>query len=76
MDAKDLFQIRYQGIRPAPGYPSQPDHTEKLIYWRLLQVPNRTMMLHVTCLFRTGDNAPSLPAQYSHSIPGQGSRQH
>ena len=35
--SKDLFQIRYQGIRPAPGYPSQPDHTEKLTYWKLLQ---------------------------------------
>lgn len=37
MTAKDLFQIRYQGIRPAPGYPSQPDHTETLTYWQLLQ---------------------------------------
>ena len=26
----------FQGIRPAPGYPSQPDHTEKLTMWRLL----------------------------------------
>ena len=26
-----------QGIRPAPGYPSQPDHTEKLTMWRLLE---------------------------------------
>ncbi len=25
-----------QGIRPAPGYPSQPDHTEKRALWRLL----------------------------------------
>ena len=25
-----------QGIRPAPGYPSQPDHTEKLLMWRLM----------------------------------------
>lgn len=25
-----------QGIRPAPGYPSQPDHTEKCTMWRLL----------------------------------------
>lgn len=34
--SKDLFQIKYQGIRPAPGYPSQPDHTEKLTYWRMM----------------------------------------
>ena len=26
----DLRRLRYEGIRPAPGYPSQPDHTEKL----------------------------------------------
>ena len=36
LQSKDLFQIKYQGIRPAPGYPSQPDHTEKLTYWRLM----------------------------------------
>ena len=29
-----------QGIRPAPGYPSQPDHTEKLTMWRLLEADN------------------------------------
>ncbi len=26
-----------QGIRPAPGYPSQPDHTEKELMWELMQ---------------------------------------
>jgi 5-methyltetrahydrofolate--homocysteine methyltransferase len=29
LEATDLLKIKYQGIRPAPGYPSQPDHTEK-----------------------------------------------
>ena len=29
--------MKYQGIRPAPGYPSQPDHTEKRAMWNLLQ---------------------------------------
>ncbi len=29
-------QFSLQGIRPAPGYPSQPDHTEKRIMWKLL----------------------------------------
>ncbi len=28
--------LKYQGIRPAPGYPSQPDHTEKNTLWKLL----------------------------------------
>ncbi len=36
MESGDLFRVKYQGIRPAPGYPSQPDHTEKLTMWKLL----------------------------------------
>jgi 5-methyltetrahydrofolate--homocysteine methyltransferase len=28
--------LRYIGIRPAPGYPVQPDHTEKSVMWQLL----------------------------------------
>ncbi|XP_053405088.1 methionine synthase-like isoform X2 [Mercenaria mercenaria] len=36
LDATELHKIKYQGIRPAPGYPSQPDHTEKQIMWKLL----------------------------------------
>lgn len=31
-----------QGIRPAPGYPSQPDHQEKITMWNLMQVESRT----------------------------------
>ncbi|KAK3586830.1 hypothetical protein CHS0354_034868 [Potamilus streckersoni] len=37
LEAQDLHKIKYQGIRPAPGYPSQPDHTEKLTMWHLLE---------------------------------------
>lgn len=32
----DLIRERYQGIRPAPGYPACPDHTEKATLWELL----------------------------------------
>ena len=32
----DLLKVKYDGIRPAPGYPSQPDHTEKPVMWDLL----------------------------------------
>ncbi len=32
----DLIRERYRGIRPAPGYPACPDHTEKPILFRLL----------------------------------------
>ena len=38
----DLLKIKYTGIRPAPGYPVQPDHTEKLTMWSLLQVEENT----------------------------------
>merc|ERR1719491_913050 len=33
LDQTDLLKIKYDGIRPAPGYPSQPDHTEKKTMW-------------------------------------------
>lgn len=33
---EDLIAEKYQGIRPAPGYPAQPDHTEKKILFDLL----------------------------------------
>ncbi len=34
----DLIEERYRGIRPAAGYPSCPDHTEKGTLWKLLDV--------------------------------------
>jgi len=34
----DLLKVRYQGIRPAPGYPSQPDHREKKTMWDLFEI--------------------------------------
>ncbi|MFT5134732.1 MAG: 5-methyltetrahydrofolate--homocysteine methyltransferase, partial [Gammaproteobacteria bacterium] len=33
---------KYQGIRPAPGYPACPDHTEKPVIWDLLKVEENT----------------------------------
>ncbi|XP_014826847.1 PREDICTED: methionine synthase-like [Poecilia mexicana] len=42
LQASDLHRVRYQGIRPAAGYPSQPDHTEKLTMWRLAAVQKET----------------------------------
>jgi 5-methyltetrahydrofolate--homocysteine methyltransferase len=35
---RDLIDERYRGIRPAPGYPACPDHTEKGRLWQLLEV--------------------------------------
>ena len=35
---EDLIRENYQGIRPAPGYPACPEHTEKGTLWQLLGV--------------------------------------
>jgi 5-methyltetrahydrofolate--homocysteine methyltransferase len=37
-----LIAEKYQGIRPAMGYPASPDHTEKTILWELLKVEQST----------------------------------
>ncbi|XP_053495830.1 methionine synthase isoform X1 [Ictalurus furcatus] len=42
LEASDLHKVRYCGIRPAPGYPSQPDHTEKRTMWTLAQIQEKT----------------------------------
>jgi len=39
-----LIQEQYRGIRPAPGYPACPDHTEKGTIWRLLDVEENVGM--------------------------------
>lgn len=39
---EDLIKEEYEGIRPAPGYPAQPDHLEKLAIWKLLDVEKNT----------------------------------
>jgi len=38
LDAEQLVREEYRGIRPAPGYPACPDHTEKATLWRMLDV--------------------------------------
>ncbi|KAB7503630.1 Methionine synthase [Armadillidium nasatum] len=42
MEASELHKIKYKGIRPAPGYPSQPDHKEKITMWNLMKVEEKT----------------------------------
>jgi 5-methyltetrahydrofolate--homocysteine methyltransferase len=39
---EELIAEAYSGIRPAPGYPACPDHTEKEIIWRLLDAERRS----------------------------------
>lgn len=42
LSSEELIKEKYQGIRPAPGYPAQPDHTEKQTIWQLLDVEKNT----------------------------------
>ena len=42
LTADDLIDEKYRGIRPAPGYPACPDHTEKWTIWDLLDVEKST----------------------------------
>jgi len=44
MSKEDLIREKYEGIRPAAGYPSCPDHTEKAILWELLDAEKNTGM--------------------------------
>lgn len=38
LDNNDMIREKYQGIRPAPGYPACPEHTEKQVIWDLMNV--------------------------------------
>ncbi len=52
---EELVRERYRGIRPAPGYPACPDHTEKATLFQLLQAPE-------TCGVTLSDNFAMSPA--------------
>lgn len=42
LDNTELIKEKYQGIRPAPGYPACPDHTEKITLFSILQAEQQT----------------------------------
>ena len=44
LTTQELIEEKYSGIRPAPGYPSQPDHTEKATLFRLLNAEATAQM--------------------------------
>ena len=44
LENKQLIKEQYQGIRPAPGYPACPDHSEKLMIWKLLDIKNNAKL--------------------------------
>ena len=41
LSIEDMVREKYRGIRPAPGYPAQPDHTEKPLLFELLDSERR-----------------------------------
>ena len=41
LSPEELISEKYQGIRPAPGYPACPDHTEKKALFELLQAEEK-----------------------------------
>ena len=53
---EDLIKEKYRGVRPAPGYPACPDHTEKEILWKLL---NANELTGVTLTENFAMNPPS-----------------
>ena len=58
---QDLIDEKYQGIRPAAGYPSCPDHTEKKVLWDLMKVKEQIgVSLTETCAM----NPPSSVSGY------------
>jgi 5-methyltetrahydrofolate--homocysteine methyltransferase len=42
LTSENLIEEKYRGIRPAPGYPAQPDHTEKRTLFQLLDAERAT----------------------------------
>lgn len=44
LSSEDMIKEKYQGIRPAPGYPACPDHTEKWTLFKLLNAEKNTGM--------------------------------
>jgi 5-methyltetrahydrofolate--homocysteine methyltransferase len=55
LDNDALIREEYAGIRPAPGYPACPEHTEKRTLWRLLDVENNAgITLTESCAMSPG----------------------
>lgn len=42
LSMEDIVKERYRGIRPAPGYPACPDHTQKKTLWKMMDVQRHT----------------------------------
>jgi 5-methyltetrahydrofolate--homocysteine methyltransferase len=62
---EQLIREEYRGIRPAPGYPACPDHTEKATLWRLLD-PERRCGIRLTDSFAMYPTAAVSGFYFSH----------
>ena len=61
LNPEDLIREKYRGIRPAAGYPACPDHTEKWILWKLLDVERNTgIKLTESCAMWPGASVSGL----------------
>jgi 5-methyltetrahydrofolate--homocysteine methyltransferase len=65
LSESDLILEKYQGIRPAPGYPAQPDHSEKATLFKLLDC-ERLIGLHLTESFAMWPGASVCGLYFSH----------
>jgi len=65
LDSGSLIREEYRGIRPAPGYPACPDHSEKAALWRLLDA-DRTAGIRLTESFAMFPTAAVSGWYFSH----------
>ena len=65
LDGAGLMREQYQGIRPAPGYPACPEHTEKATLWKLLD-PERNAGIRLTESFAMFPTAAVSGFYFSH----------
>ena len=65
LNNEDLIKERYQGIRPAAGYPACPDHTEKGTLWQLIK-PDKAIALSITESFAMFPTAAVSGTYFSH----------
>jgi 5-methyltetrahydrofolate--homocysteine methyltransferase len=65
LDGAGLIGEQYQGIRPAPGYPACPEHTEKATLWQLLD-PERNAGIRLTESFAMFPTAAVSGFYFSH----------
>jgi 5-methyltetrahydrofolate--homocysteine methyltransferase len=66
LTTEEIIGERYQGIRPAPGYPAQPDHTEKATVFELLGATDGNLGVKLTESFAMWPGAAVCGLYFSH----------